>query len=184
MNFKVICMFLNLSLLTFSLHFSHPFQTLTREQSQKITSHWTKKGRKYKLPLFWLSNMYKANYILNDTKNNAMGLLWNRKYLYNGSMYDFNPHMVLIDLCANASNIEVTGIIENPDNRKHNNSCIWLSEDLQEFASRRNNTIVIDKLNSPHNKRWFMLLNYDAYFKKMDDYVFNITSIQNPHNLP
>ena len=184
MNFKVICMFLNLSLLTFSLHFSHPFQTLTREQSQKITSHWTKKGRKYKLPLFWISNMHMASYILNDTKNNAMGLLWNRKYLYNGSMYDFNPHMVLIDLCANASNIEVTGIIENLDNRKHNNSCIWLSEDLQEFASQRNNTIVIDKLNSPHNKRWFMLLNYDAYFKKMDDYVFNITSIQNPHNLP
>lgn len=184
MHFKIICMFLNLALLTFSLHFPHPFQTITREQSQKIMSTWTKKGKDYKLPLFWISNMHMASYILNDTNNSTMGLLWKRKYLYNGSMYDFNPYMVLIDVCTNTSNIEVMGIIENPDNQKHNNSCIWLSQDLQEFASQRNDTIVIDKLNSPLNKRWYMLLNYDAYFTKIDDYVFNITSIKNPYNLP
>lgn len=180
MKYLNILIIINFFLITTPLHYPNPFRTANRIQAQNIVNNWTKQAQKEDLPLFWLSSLHMANFALNQRNDNIHGLLWNRKYLYKGVKYDFNPYMAIIEILNKTSEIVIIGIIENPENRKHNNSCTWMAKDLYDFADLYNDTITFERLNSPYNKRWFMLLNYDNYFSKIDDYVYNITNIK--HN--
>lgn len=159
-----------------SYNFNRPLKTKTHKQTQEVLEGWLKKAQEYDLPIFWLSNLHMATSLVERRKSSTFGLMWEQEYLKSGKPHDVVPFMTIIDMEKDKSNIDVIGVVENPDNKFCGFSSTWLSYELNEYAEHYNDTITFDSLNNEQDIRWYMMLNYNTYFAKMDDYVYNTTS--------